>query len=123
MNPASSLARKATHLAISSDLPRRPTGIYHLEKMKLDEKGFPQPTGEFETLEADSVVLALGQDVDLSLLKGVAGLTPGQVQSANAWNDALYDAGLLSSLGLETNHNEKLEEQLKKEKVRQPPCT
>ncbi len=45
-----------------------------VEKMQLDEKGFPQPTGEFETLEADSVVLALGQDVDLSLLNGVPGL-------------------------------------------------
>ncbi len=42
--------------------------------MKLDEKGFPQPTGEFETLEADSLILALGQDVDLSLLDGVSGL-------------------------------------------------
>jgi NADPH-dependent glutamate synthase beta subunit-like oxidoreductase len=46
-----------------------------IEKMKLDEKGNPQPTGEFETLEADSLVLALGQDVDLSPLEGVAGLT------------------------------------------------
>ena len=46
-----------------------------VEKMALDEKGFPQPTGEFETLEADSLVLALGQDVDLSLLDGVPGLT------------------------------------------------
>jgi 2-oxoacid:acceptor oxidoreductase delta subunit (pyruvate/2-ketoisovalerate family) len=45
-----------------------------VEKMKLDEKGFPQPTGEFETLEADSLVLALGQDVDLSLLEHVPGL-------------------------------------------------
>lgn len=45
-----------------------------VEKMALDEKGFPQPTGEFETLEADSVVLALGQDVDLSLIDGVPGL-------------------------------------------------
>ena len=45
-----------------------------IEKMALDDKGFPQPTGEFETLEADSVVLALGQDVDLSLLNGVPGL-------------------------------------------------
>ena len=45
-----------------------------IEKMKLDEKGLPQPTGEFETLEADSLVLALGQDVDLSLLEGVPGL-------------------------------------------------
>ena len=45
-----------------------------VEKMALDETGFPQPTGEFETLEADSLVLALGQDVDLGLLDGVPGL-------------------------------------------------
>jgi 2-oxoacid:acceptor oxidoreductase delta subunit (pyruvate/2-ketoisovalerate family) len=45
-----------------------------VEKMKLDDKGFPQPTGEFETLEADSLVLALGQDVDLSLLENLPGL-------------------------------------------------
>jgi len=45
-----------------------------VEKMALDDKGFPQPTGEFETLEADSVVLALGQDVDLSLIENVPGL-------------------------------------------------
>ncbi|MDH5246007.1 MAG: NAD(P)-binding protein, partial [Betaproteobacteria bacterium] len=45
-----------------------------VEKMTLDEKGMAQPTGEFETLEADSVVLALGQDVDLSLLDHVPGL-------------------------------------------------
>jgi len=45
-----------------------------VEKMVLDDSGFPQPTGELETLEADSLVLALGQDVDLSLLDGVAGL-------------------------------------------------
>jgi 2-oxoacid:acceptor oxidoreductase delta subunit (pyruvate/2-ketoisovalerate family) len=42
--------------------------------MVLDAKGNPQPTGEFETLQADSLVLALGQDVDLSLLNGVSGL-------------------------------------------------
>jgi 2-oxoacid:acceptor oxidoreductase delta subunit (pyruvate/2-ketoisovalerate family) len=49
-------------------------GALVVEKMKLDETGFPQPTGELETLEADSLVLALGQDVDLSLLEGVPGL-------------------------------------------------
>ena len=45
-----------------------------IEKMRLDEKGNPVPTGEFETLEADSLVLALGQDVDLSLIERVPGL-------------------------------------------------
>ncbi len=49
-------------------------GTLTVEKMTLDDKGFPQPTGELETLEADSLVLALGQDVDLSLLHGVPGL-------------------------------------------------
>ncbi len=38
---------------------------FKVEKTRLDEKRFPQPTGEFETIEADSLVLALGQDVDL----------------------------------------------------------
>ena len=45
-----------------------------VEKMVLDQSGFPQPTGELETLEADTVVLELGQDVDLGLLDGVPGL-------------------------------------------------
>jgi 2-oxoacid:acceptor oxidoreductase delta subunit (pyruvate/2-ketoisovalerate family) len=39
-----------------------------LEKMCLNEEGFPEPTGETESLDADSLVLALGQDTDLSLL-------------------------------------------------------
>jgi 2-oxoacid:acceptor oxidoreductase delta subunit (pyruvate/2-ketoisovalerate family) len=50
------------------------SGELTIEKMMLDAKGNPQPTGEFETLQADSLVLALGQDVDLSLLDGVSGL-------------------------------------------------
>jgi 2-oxoacid:acceptor oxidoreductase delta subunit (pyruvate/2-ketoisovalerate family) len=60
-------------------------GALTIEKMELDEKGFPQPTGEFETLESDSLVLALGQDVDLSLLNGVPGLEikDGVVQVAS----------------------------------------
>jgi len=44
---------------------------FTVEKMQLDETGFPQPTGELETIEADSLILALGQDVDLSLLDKV----------------------------------------------------
>ena len=49
-------------------------GKMTIEKMTLDDKGFPQPSGEFETLEADSLVLALGQDVDLSLLDNAPGI-------------------------------------------------
>jgi len=57
-----------------STIKQADEGNIKIEKMELDESGFPQPTGEFETLEADSVVLALGQDVDLSLLEDVPGL-------------------------------------------------
>jgi len=49
-------------------------GEITVEKMALDKSGFPQPTGELETLAADTVVLALGQDVDLGLLDKVPGL-------------------------------------------------
>ena len=49
-------------------------GQLKIEKMALDENGFPQPTGEFEELEADSLVLALGQEVDLSLINNVTDL-------------------------------------------------
>jgi NADPH-dependent glutamate synthase beta subunit-like oxidoreductase len=45
-----------------------------LERMELDDSGFPQPTGELEELEADSLVLALGQETDLSLIDGVPGI-------------------------------------------------
>ena len=45
-----------------------------LERMELDEAGFPQPTGELEELEADSLVLALGQEADVSLLDVVPGV-------------------------------------------------
>jgi 2-oxoacid:acceptor oxidoreductase delta subunit (pyruvate/2-ketoisovalerate family) len=44
------------------------SGRITVEKMALDEKGFPQPTGEFEDLAADSVILALGQQVDRSIV-------------------------------------------------------
>lgn len=49
-------------------------GRITVERMQLDDKGFPQPTGTLETLEADSLILALGQDVDLGLIKDVPGL-------------------------------------------------
>lgn len=43
-----------------------------IEKMALDDKGFPQPTGEMDSLDADSIVLAVGQDADLSLVGGAS---------------------------------------------------
>jgi NADPH-dependent glutamate synthase beta subunit-like oxidoreductase len=50
------------------------SGRLTIERMELDDRGFPQPTGELEELDADSLVLALGQETDLSLLDGVPGL-------------------------------------------------
>ena len=47
---------------------------FTVEKMKIDQDGRPQPTGEFETLEADTLILALGQDVDTSFLEPVPGV-------------------------------------------------
>ncbi len=49
-------------------------GHMRIERMELDQNGFPQPTGEFEELEADSVVLALGQDSDLALMESLDGV-------------------------------------------------
>jgi len=45
-----------------------------IEAMELDEHGFPQPTGRFETLAADTVILALGQETDTAFLRQVPGV-------------------------------------------------
>jgi len=48
---------------------------FQVEVMEVDENGRPQPTGEIETLEADSLVLALGQNVDTSVLEHIPGVS------------------------------------------------
>ena len=45
-----------------------------VELMELDESGYPQPTGRFETLAADTVILALGQESDTAFLRGLSGV-------------------------------------------------
>jgi NADPH-dependent glutamate synthase beta subunit-like oxidoreductase len=57
-----------------------------VEVMELDASGFPQPTGRFETLAADTVILALGQETDTAFLRGVPGVQfdrDGTVQVSN----------------------------------------
>ena len=49
-------------------------GTLRVEVMRLDDHRRPVPTGEFETLAADSVVLALGQNTDTSFLRKVPGI-------------------------------------------------
>ncbi len=47
---------------------------FTVEKMTIDDNGRPRPTGEFETLKADTLILALGQDVDTTFLENVPGV-------------------------------------------------
>jgi len=47
---------------------------FKIEIMELDEDGWPQPTGKFEMLEADALIMALGQDVDTSFMTRVPGV-------------------------------------------------
>jgi len=45
-----------------------------VEMMELDTHGRPQPTGRFETLQADAIILALGQETDSAFLRKVRGI-------------------------------------------------
>jgi NADPH-dependent glutamate synthase beta subunit-like oxidoreductase len=45
-----------------------------VEVMELDDSGVPHPTGRFETLSADTVILALGERTDTSFLEGMPGI-------------------------------------------------
>jgi NADPH-dependent glutamate synthase beta subunit-like oxidoreductase len=45
-----------------------------VEAMELDENGIPRPTGRFEDLAADTVILALGQEADTAFLRAVPGV-------------------------------------------------
>ena len=45
-----------------------------VEAMELDQDGFPQPTGRFETLAADTVIMAVGQDADTDFLRSMPGV-------------------------------------------------
>ncbi|MEO6025962.1 MAG: NAD(P)-binding protein [Candidatus Binatia bacterium] len=46
-------------------------GDLTVEVMRIDANGRAQPTGEFETLQADAVVLAVGQDADSGFLRSI----------------------------------------------------
>jgi NADPH-dependent glutamate synthase beta subunit-like oxidoreductase len=49
-----------------------------VEAMELDDNGFPRPTGRFETLAADTVILALGQETDTAFLRRLPGVEFGR---------------------------------------------
>ncbi|MFD1049255.1 FAD-dependent oxidoreductase, partial [Kibdelosporangium lantanae] len=45
-----------------------------VEVMELDAENRPRPTGRFETLTADTVILALGQETETAFLRAVPGV-------------------------------------------------
>ena len=58
-----------------------------VEAMELDARGKPRPTGRVETLSADSLVLALGQQTDSAFLKKIPGaefLSDGTVRVSDS---------------------------------------
>ncbi|MEB0076502.1 NAD(P)-binding protein [Pseudomonas sp. CCI3.2] len=64
----------------------------NVEKMSLDAEGKAHPTGEFETLPADALILALGQTSDTDFLR----LVPDLVFAA--------DGTLIVGAGMQTGH-------------------
>ncbi len=50
------------------------SGHMQVEVMELDENGKAVGTGRFETLEADTVILAIGQESDSDFLKQIPGM-------------------------------------------------
>jgi len=45
-----------------------------VERMALDESGRPMPTGHFETLAADTVIMALGQKTESAFMRSLPGV-------------------------------------------------
>ena len=45
-----------------------------VEVMELDESGYPRPTGRFESLGADSVIMAVGQETEAGFMRSLPGV-------------------------------------------------
>ncbi|MBJ7338142.1 NAD(P)-binding protein [Mycolicibacterium sp.] len=45
-----------------------------VEIMELDDSGHPQPTGHYETLAADTLIMALGQETDSAFMRTLPGV-------------------------------------------------
>jgi len=45
-----------------------------VELMRLDDSGRPLPTGQFETLAADTVIMALGQETESAFMRSLPGV-------------------------------------------------
>jgi formate dehydrogenase beta subunit len=60
-----------------------------VETMELDENGRPRPTGRFETLTADAMVLAVGQEPESGFLHQVPGIDFAQDGSVRIGADMM----------------------------------
>jgi uncharacterized protein YjbI with pentapeptide repeats len=56
-----------------------------------------------------------GADIKYADLRGVKGLSADQVKKAKNWDSALYDDTLAAQLGFGSDHNESVEDRLKRE--------
>jgi formate dehydrogenase (NADP+) beta subunit len=78
-------------------------GTIQVEKMALNAEGWPEGTGEFETLEADSLIMALGQDTDTEFLKQVPGVDGNEAAAYVAYKTnevcAIYPITPSSNMG------------------------
>jgi NADPH-dependent glutamate synthase beta subunit-like oxidoreductase len=45
-----------------------------VEVMKLEDSGYPRPTGRFETLAADTLIMALGQETESAFMRTLPGV-------------------------------------------------
>ena len=50
------------------------SNVVTLERMRATNERWPEPTGEFESIEADVIVQAIGQDIDVGFLQNVPGM-------------------------------------------------
>lgn len=73
-----------------STIAEAQAGTIKIEKMKLDETGYPQPTGEFERISADSLVLALGQETNLTFLNKLENI---RIQKGSVCVDQYFMTG------------------------------
>ena len=67
---------EGVHLKWLSTIVNDEGGTLTIEHMELDDSGFPRPTGQFEELRTDALVLALGQEADLSFLSSMPDVRP-----------------------------------------------
>ncbi len=69
-----------------------------IERIALAEDGSLRPTGEYELLAADSLVLALGQHADVDFLRTVSSIEIGRDETIVV-DERLMTAGPASSRG------------------------